>query len=139
MASISITVDLDRLPTLEISDDVVTNWIEARLNDARNTFIQNVSRGGGGGRTYRRGRRGMHRASAPGEYPVTDSGRLVNSVNFVVHSAQEGVLYADVEYAKFLTEGTARMAARRMLADALTEVLESRPREDALARAARLR
>jgi len=141
MATINISVDLEDLPIPTISDDAISTWIEARLNDARNLFIQRVSRGGGGGRTYRRGRGRVHRASAPGEYPATDTGRLVNSVAFEMHGPRSGSIFSDLEYAKYLAEGTGggeRMAARRMLADALREVLESRPNTDPLARAARL-
>jgi len=142
MASLSISVEIDpALPTPGVSDEAISTWIEARLNDARNLFIQQMSRGGGSGAYYRRGGK---RRSAPGEYPVTeagtaDAGRLVNSVQYEMRGPHEGALFSEVQYATYLAEGTRHMAARRMLADALTEVLESRPREDALASAARIR
>jgi len=138
MASVNITVDLEDFPLPAVDDDQITGWIEARLNDARNLFIQRVSRGGGGGRTYRRGRGRQHRASAPGEYPATDQGRLVNSISYQMHGPRSGSIGSEVQYAKFLTEGTAHMEARRMLADALQEVLDNRPSTDPLARAVRL-
>lgn len=138
MVAVNISFDMDELPVPAVSDDAITAWIEARLNDARNLFIQRVSRGGGGGRTYRRGRGRYHRASAPGEYPATDTGRLVGSVNYQMYGPREGALFSDLEYARYLREGTANMAARRMLGDALTEVIESRPATDILARAARI-
>src|SRR5262249_29267012 len=138
MAQVNISVQLDDLPTPAISDDEISTWIEARLNDARNLFIQRVSRGGGGGQVYRRGTRRQHRASAPGEYPATDSGQLAHSVAYEMHGPRDGSLFSDVSHARYLPEGTADMAARRMLADALTEVLENRPRGDVLASAARI-
>lgn len=138
MVAINVSFDLDDLPEPAVDDAAISAWIEARLNDARNLFIQRVSRGGGGGQTYRRGHGRYHRASAPGEYPATDSGRLVNSVNYQMHGSREGSLFSDVEYSRYLTEGTVHMAARRMLADTLTEVLENRPASDRLASAARL-
>jgi len=138
MAQINISIDLEDLATPTIDNDQISTWIEARLNDARNLFIQRVSRGGGGGRTYRRGRGRTHRASAPGEYPATDSGRLANSIAYQMHGPREGSVFSDLEYARYLTEGTAHMEARRMLADALTEVLENRPATDTLAAAARI-
>lgn len=139
MASLSVSIDIDpEIGAPSLSDDVISAWVEARLNDARNIFIQRMSRGGGSGRLYRHGRRTVHRASAEHEYPATDSGRLVNSVDYEMRGPREGALVTQVEYAKFLTEGTAHMAARRMLADALAEALENRPQGDALARAARI-
>lgn len=136
MASINVTIEVPELPEPVIDDTAIMAWIEARLNDARNLFIMRVSRGHGSGEIYRRGRRSQHRASSPGEFPVTDTGRLVNSVAYRLYGEREGALYTDVEYAKYLTEGTVHMAARSMLAEALTEVLEDRPREDVLARVA---
>lgn len=135
MASVTVSIDVGDMPQPTIDDDAISSWIEARLNDARNLFVQRVSRGGGGGRVY--GRR-EHRASAPGEYPATDSGRLVNSVHYEMRGPREGALFSDVEYAAYLTEGTFKMAPRLMLADALEEVLNNRPRTDVLARVARM-
>jgi hypothetical protein len=94
----------------EIDDGVISAWIEGRLNDARNIFIQNVSRGGG--------------PSVGGEYPVTDTGRLVNSVDFQMNGPREGQLDSDVSYAVFLTTGTTKMAKRKMLPEALEEAME---------------
>lgn len=128
----TITVELHNLPTPMIDDRVISGWIERRLNDARNTFIRNVSRGGGGGRLY-----GKHRASAPGEYPATGTGRLVNSVHFQMNSPREGVLDSDLVYADYLTGGTQYMLPRRMLGDALSDVIRTRPEFDKLAGAAR--
>jgi len=135
MASVSVTIDIDEMHVPKIDEAAVGRWIESRLNDARNRFIQRVSRGGGAGRIYRHGKRSQHHASAPGEYPATDSGRLVNSVHYEMRGPYSGALVSDVGYAGFLTEGTVRMAPRKMLADALHEVLESNPRKDLLARA----
>lgn len=140
MAGISVTVDFDNMPEPYIDDDAISAWIDARLNDTRNRFIQSVSRtvGTRSGATYRRGRRRIHVASAPGQYPATDSGRLVSSIYFSV-SGREGTIYSSVEYARFLAEGTKDMAARLMLDDALREVLESRPASDRLASGASVR
>jgi len=138
MAQVNISIELDDLPTPGLDDAEISGWIEARLNDARNLFIMRVSRGGGSGRVYRRGLRTQHRASSPGEYPATDEGRLVGSINYEMHGPREGAIYSEVEYARYLTEGTAHMAQRLMLADALREVLANRPATDRLVRAAKL-
>ena len=135
MTGVTVKATISDLAVPVIDDATITAWIEDRLNDGRNTFVRSVSRGGGGGRVY--GRR-KHHASAPGEYPVTDGGRLVNSVDTQMHGAREGALTSDVLYAAWLTDGTKRMAPRKMLKDALTEALTARPQEDQLAKAVKL-
>src|SRR5262249_41818865 len=104
-----------------------------------NLFIQRVSRGGGSGREYRRGSRRRHRASAPGEYPATDTGRLVNSIAYQMHGPREGAIFSDLEYAGYLADGTSRMDPRKMLRDALQEVLDNDPNPGPLAGAVRLK
>jgi hypothetical protein len=131
-ATVSMRIDVPNLPTPVIDDNEIAAWVEGRLNDARNTFIMNVSRGSGGGRTY-----GNHTASRPGGYPVTDTGRLVNSVDIQMHGPHSGALTSDVQYAAWLTDGTRYMAARKMLKDALEEAMDKRPASEALAKAAK--
>lgn len=64
--------------------------------------VKGIQRGQKTGRTYKR-RSVIHQASAPGEYPASDTGRLANSF-----SVQAGNLYARVftnlKYAKFLVK-----------------------------------
>ena len=136
----SITVRVPTLPTPQISDDEIARWIEGRLNNARNRFVQHVMTGSHGGRRYIKGVRGniIHVASAPGEYPATDTGQLVNSVRYDMIDRHSGELTSDVRHARFLTEGTSHMAPRKMLGDVLREELEARPATDELARAARI-
>lgn len=129
-ATVKMTIHMQPLPNPVIDDARIAQWIENRLNDARNTFIRNVSRGAGGGRMY-----GSHKASAPGEYPVTDTGRLVNSVDYQMTGPREGKLISDIVYAAYLTSGTFKMAPRKMLVEALEEALDARPHEEELARA----
>lgn len=70
-----------------------------------------IDRGPKTGRMY-----GKHQASAPGEAPATDTGRLVKSITW--QTLRQG-LAADVgsplPYAVFLEEGTSKMAARPWL------------------------
>ena len=58
-----------------------------------------------------------HQASAPGEYPMTDTGRLASSIIVIVPSASriEGKVGANIKYGAFLEFGTSRMAARPWL------------------------
>jgi len=133
-----VTVIVPDLPAIEVDEEVIAAWIEKRLEDAQNLFLRNLNRGRGGGKVYRRGRR-RHFASAPGEYPVTDGGRLSGSVHPELVSNREGILWSDVKYSKWLTEGSKYMEPRKMFAEAIKETLADRPETDELAKAARIK
>jgi hypothetical protein len=128
--TVSVKSTASDMPEVRIDEDIIEAWIEERLNEARDTFVLHLS-GGGGGRTYK----GGHRASAPGQYPATDSGRLANSVDYQMRDSREGALFSDIEYATYLTDGTIHMAPRKMLYDAIEEVLGTRASTEALTRA----
>lgn len=73
------------------------------------------------GRVYKR-RTVTHRASAPGEAPASDTGRLVNSITAYPPQKGESTVVAGrgtVKYASMLEFGTSRMAARPFLFPAL--------------------
>lgn len=65
----------------------------------------------GGGRTYQR-RSVMHQASAPGEPPATDTGRLRASYRRRSHGRFTRDVYSGVEYAPYLEFGTRRIKPR---------------------------
>src|SRR4051794_16695947 len=75
------------------------------------------------GRLYRTyNKRKLHRASAPGESPATDSGTLASRVFHDVQAGGfEASVFSDVNYAGMLEFGTRRMAPRPYLAPALRE------------------
>lgn len=163
MTSVKVTIDASALPKgAKYDDDTINEWIEARLGDTRNLFLRQMSRSSTrtGGREYKRTagkvtrKTKWHIASGPGEYPKTDGGALAGSINYQVWSDREGGIYTNIEYAKYLTEGTKmgglarttgawrpvggwRMEPRLMLDNALEEVLNSRPARDKLAAAAK--
>lgn len=66
------------------------------------------------GREYPRGKNGnkIHRASAPGEAPATDTGALVSSTYFTKVDSFTAAIGSRLEYAFYLEFGTLRMAAR---------------------------
>lgn len=74
------------------------------------------------GRIYQR-RSVTHRASAPGEAPASDTGRLVNSINVYLDKAAKTALViagrGSVKYATMLEFGTLKMAARPFMHPAL--------------------
>jgi hypothetical protein len=111
MAGISITVN-DRTPELFQKMQAALNrfvrkgafYIEGRL---KASMAEPKS-----GRAYRRGKEGVHIASAPGESPAVDSGNLTGSITVLMENTLEAKIGTPVEYALFLEEGTSRMAPR---------------------------
>ncbi len=83
-----------------------------------------VQKGSRSGRVYRR-KSIRHTASAPGEPPKTDTGRLVASIRPVLgpgfFRAEVGSLAKIAKYGGMLEEGTTRMEARPWLEPTLTE------------------
>ena len=74
---------------------------------------ETIQKGTRTGRTYKR-RSVTHRASAPGEPPKTDTGRLVSSIRMVPAflSAEVGSLNSVAKYGNMLEEGTRNMEPR---------------------------
>lgn len=83
---------------------------------------QSILDGNKSGRIYRR-RTVTHRASAPGEAPASDTGRLVNSISSGLNtSGSESFVVAGrgaTKYAVMLEFGTRLMAARPFMHPAL--------------------
>jgi len=67
--------------------------------------------------------RRTHQASAPGEPPMSDTGRLASSMQFEIDGLT-GYVFTPVEYGPYLEFGTSRMAARPFL---FPSVEEERP------------
>lgn len=87
-----------------------------------NTAKAKIQRGSRHGRFYKR-RTIVHQSSAPGEYPKTDTGSLVSSINvdLGLYSAKVG---SDLKYARYLEEGSIHMEARPWLSRAYSESLD---------------
>lgn len=117
--SIGIEVDVSQIPEIEIDEGMLTQWLQERLDDARNHFISSAS---------------GPSPSAPGAYPGLRTGQLVGSVN-VEAGGRSGSISSGVGYAGYLASGTRKMAKRKMLAEALDESLSARPESDQLAKA----
>lgn len=70
----------------------------------------------------------MHKASAPGDPPATDTGTLANSIE----SKREGlsaVVWTEKKYAKWLEFGTRKIAPRPFMAPAVAANKERFPKE----------
>ena len=67
--------------------------------------------------------RRTHQASAPGEPPMSDTGRLASSMQFEIDGLT-GYVFTPVEYGPYLEFGTSRMAARPFLLPSVEEQRE---------------
>lgn len=125
------TPDLD-FSTLEAEttralDETIKGAVQLVANDAK----QRVARGPKSGNIYThffRSKNGTvfpvekrgapHQASAPGEAPATDTGRLLNSISAdgsFDGTKFEGYVRADVDYARYLEFGTSKILPRPFL------------------------
>jgi len=123
---VEITVKIEGMDRINRATGVARKAIAEELNKGLFAVAKKVEgetkrsilNGQKSGRFYRR-RTVVHRASAPGEAPASDTGRLVNSINSTVETAKaEAVIKAGgglVRYARMLEFGTAKMAARPFL------------------------
>lgn len=102
-------------------------------NDVRNVAIKSMT-GKKTGRIYRR-RTVSHQASAPGQAPAVDTGRLRGSIDVDTSriSALVVTIRAQTEYAEHLEFGTSRMAARPYMRPALAKATKSLDRDIARA------
>lgn len=94
--------------------------VARRAQDLRNVIVQKLS-APGGGRTY-----GVHTASAPGQPPAVDTGRLRQSIRVQKVGPGHYRVGTDVQYAIFLEFGTRRIAARPFLRPSVQELLTRR-------------
>lgn len=90
----------------EVEAEVVATAIELRAN-----IVKSIARGPKTGQVYRRGNV-THQASAPGQAPATDTGRLVNNIYFERLGATTAAVGSTLVYAEHLEYGTRKMAAR---------------------------
>ena len=84
-------------------------------NHLRNAAL-NVLRGQRGGRVYRKSGSTTYTASAPGEPPAVRTGTLRMSWGIKAEGSGDGTyvaeIYTNVPYARYLEEGTSKMAPR---------------------------
>lgn len=118
MTSIGIKLDgmqklLAQLQAVgKAGNEVVLEAITDIVTDTHAMAIAGIAGGPKSGRTY-----GGHTASAPGQYPATDTGRLVGSVRMEMPQVGNviGRVGTAVAYGPMLEFGTSRMAARPWL------------------------
>lgn len=94
------------------SSRVNDGLIKQDMNSPKSGRAYNVSVGKSG-RKLKRSR--VHIASAAGEAPAVISGKLRKSVYFLVQGSDQLRIGANTPYARFLEDGTKKMAARPYL------------------------
>ena len=115
MTTISVTGTKELQMALEaMGDDIsqaVTDAVNATGLEIRGDIVKRIQRGPKTGRTYKR-RGTTHKASAPGQAPATDTGRLVSSVTFKRISPLTVTVGSKLAYASYLEFGTRNIARR---------------------------
>jgi HK97 gp10 family phage protein len=99
-----------------LSDDLRDEAGKAVLATAvelRADIVRSIQRGPASGITYKKSNpTRIHTASAPGEAPMSDTGRLANSITFDRIGDLTATVGSQLNYAPWLEYGTSRMAAR---------------------------
>lgn len=109
----------------EAGDDVVHELVTELTLDVHRRAVRGVQRGPASGRVYEKYRpKRTHRASAPGEYPATDTGRLAASIQMEPPTNKAkpvGVVGSNLHYAKHLEFKSAARGGRPWLSRAFNE------------------
>lgn len=99
-----------------MSDDIreeVGKAVNGTALELRRDVVKAIRNGPATGRIY--GKR-MHQASAPGEAPANDTGRLLNSIFFAegfgANRGKLAIVGSNVVYATYLEFGTRKIASR---------------------------
>jgi hypothetical protein len=67
----------------DLSDELLVDTINDVAMDTQNEAVRGIQRGPANGRTYKRGTV-THTASAPGQFPMSDTGRLASNVESIL-------------------------------------------------------
>lgn len=96
----------------EVFDAAVADAVEDTVYEIDGEVKRRIARGPATGAVYEKyNPRRTHQASAPGEAPMTDTGRLVSSV-YVDPGRLSATVGSRLAYAAYLEYGTRRMGAR---------------------------
>lgn len=124
--STSIKVEVGGLDALikqlanlgEAADDIMLNTVTDLTLDTHQMAVDGIQRGPATGAVYRKYNPSRtHRASAPGQYPMSDTGRLASNVKFKLptETALTGEVGTTIMYGAHLEFGTSRMKPRPWL------------------------
>lgn len=94
-------------------ETAVEKAVQATGLELRGDIVKRYNRGPASGRTYQKyNPRRTHTASAPGQAPQTDTGRLAGSVTYVVNSPLTVTVESALMYAQWLEYGTTKILPR---------------------------
>lgn len=101
-------------------DREATALVNRTAQNIRNTAVRSIQKHLSSGVTYEKYKpRRTHIASAPGQPPNTDTGRLVGSIRAVESGTPTAYVEALAGYARHLEFGTRNMAARPFMTPAV--------------------
>lgn len=101
------------------ADKQLADIVRGTAQNVRTHAVRSVQRGPKTGDVYTKNNpRRTHRASAPGQPPATDTGRLANNIKADIQGIRATV-FTDVDYAPFLEFGTRTIEPRPFLFPAL--------------------
>lgn len=99
-----------------MSDDVrqaVSAAVVGTAMELRGDVVKSIQRGPKTGRVYQKSSpKRAHQASAPGQAPATDTGRLANSITFDQIGDLTATVGSKLAYSLYLEFGTRNIAAR---------------------------
>jgi len=97
-----------------------TALVNRTAQNIRNTAVRSIQKQSPGGEEYKKHNPGRtHVASAPGQPPNTDTGRLAGSIRAVMSGTPTAYVDALADYAVHLEFGTRNMAARPFMTPAV--------------------
>lgn len=103
------------------ADKELANIVRGTAQNVRTNSIRSIQRGTKSGTVYEKiDPRRTHRASAPGEAPATDTGRLANSIQADI-AGKNATVFTDVQYAPWLEFGTRTIEPRPFMFPALEQ------------------
>ena len=101
----------------------ILDFLGTAGNMVRNTAVQSILSGGGGGRTYEKyNPRRTHTASAEGQPPSSDTGFLASNIEIKLNRQELSVdVESRADYSVHLEFGTQNMKARPFMFPALEQ------------------
>jgi hypothetical protein len=109
-------------------EEVVHELVTELTLDVHRRAVRGVQRGPASGRVYTKSNpRRTHQASAPGEYPATDTGRLASSIQFEPPTNKKkpvGIVGTNLNYGRYLEFKSPAGGGRPWLMRAFNEGVE---------------
>lgn len=103
----------------QAGEEAIEDFVDDIAIQTHARAVRGIQRGPASGKVYEKyNPRRTHQASAPGQYPMTDTGRLAASVQMELEGSGENRIArvgTAVRYGRHLEFGTSKMAARPWL------------------------